>query len=83
LPAELGLSDSLNSRGDVGSGKFGTPCERMHPANLTAFCCPCCIWASVGAPAELGELEPRAAITVAAAIAAAATGRAEVVLNMT
>jgi hypothetical protein len=31
---------------------------------------------------ELGEFEPQAAITVAAAIAAAAAGRLEVVLNM-
>ena len=83
MPAELGLSDSLNSWGEVGSGKFGTPCERMQPANLAASCWNCCIWGWVGGPAELGELEPRAAIIVAAAIAAAATGRAEVVLNMT
>jgi hypothetical protein len=32
---------------------------------------------------ELGEFEPQAANTVAAAIAAAAAGRLEVVLNMT
>jgi hypothetical protein len=32
---------------------------------------------------ELGELEPHAAITVAAAIAAAAVGMMETVLNMT
>ena len=73
----------MNSRGEVGSGKPGTPCERMHSANLTASCCPCFIWAEVGAPAELDELEAKAAVTVAAAIAATATRRVERVLNMT
>ena len=81
------LNAFLNSRGEVvGSGKLGTPCERMQSANLTASCCACWIWAWVGWPPELDELdelEPQAAITVAAAIAAAAIGRLEVVLNMT
>jgi hypothetical protein len=50
----------------------------MQSANRTAACCVCWIWAWVeGAPApeeldELGEAEPHAAITVVAAIAAAA-----------
>jgi hypothetical protein len=74
---------SLNCWGEVGSGKLGTPCERMHRANLTASRCPCRSWARVGAPAELDALEPKPAVTVAAAIAAAATRRVELVLNMT
>ena len=80
----------MNPRGEVvGSGRLGTPCERMQSANLTAACSICCLWAEVdGAPEldaldELGELEPHAAITVEAAIAAAAVGRMETVLNMT
>jgi hypothetical protein len=73
----------------LGSGKSAMPCERMQSANLTAACSLCCLWAEVdGAPEldaldELGELEPHAAITVAAAIAAVAAGRMETVLNMT
>jgi len=53
------------------------------------FTASCRIWACVGWPPELDEfneldeLEPQAANTVAAAIAAAATGRLEVGLNMT
>ena len=44
----------LNAWGEVvGSGKLGTPCERMQSANLTASCCSCCIWAWVGWPPEL------------------------------
>ena len=69
----------MKSRGEVvGSGKSDTPWERMQSANLTASCCICwsCAWVG-GSPVldvldELGELEPQAAITVAAAIAAAA-----------
>ena len=82
LPAKL----DLNSWGEVGSGKLGTPCERTQPAKLTASCRA---WAYVRWPPELdeldelGEFEPQAAIIAAAAIAAAATGRVEVVLNMT
>ena len=61
---------------------MGTPCERMQSANLTRSCCPCCIWAWVGGPAELGELEARAAITVAAAIEARTAVRWDVDLDM-
>jgi hypothetical protein len=52
------------------SGKFDTPCERMQRAK---FSMSRWAWAWFGLvrPAELGELEPHAAITVAAAIAAA------------
>ena len=75
----------MNSPGEVGSGKSGTPCERMHRANPTASRWNCCIWAWVGGSPELGErgeFEPQAAISVVAATAAAATEIFEVVLNM-
>ena len=78
----LGPIENLNSRGEVGSGKFDTPCERMQRANLTASCWN---WACVTRPTELDglrEFEPHAAIT-ATAITARATGRPEAVLNMT
>ena len=78
------LKAVLNSRGEVvGSGKFGTPCERMQSEKLTASCCA---WAVVGWPSvvdELGELEPQAAIAVATAIAATTAGRHELSLDMT
>ena len=60
----------------VGSGKLGTPCERMQRAKLS----PCC-WASDWLALELelperselgGELEPQAAIATAASAATAA-----------
>ena len=60
----------------------------MQSANLTASACICWTWAWVGwSPAldvvdVLGELDPQAAITVAAAIAATATGRWNVDLDM-
>ena|SRR6516165_9594098 len=60
----------------------------MQSANLTASACICWTWAWVGwSPAldvvdVLGELDPQAAITVAAAIAAAAIDRCDVVLDM-
>ena len=55
------------------SGKFDTPCERMQRAK---FSVPCWAWAWFGLVwppelGELGELEPHAAMTVEAAIAAA------------
>ena len=37
--AAVELIDSLKFRGELGSGKLGTPCERMHPAKLIASCC--------------------------------------------
>jgi hypothetical protein len=58
----------------------------MQLATLTATCSSCRTWAAVnwlGELDELGEFEPQAAIIVAAAIAAAAMGRGEGVLNMT
>ena len=64
---------------------MGTPCERMQLAKLTAVCSACRIWAAVKRLLDLDELEefePQAAITVEAAIAAAASGRSEGVLNM-
>ena len=79
----------LNSWGEVvGSGKSDTPWERTQSANLTAACWPWRIWAWVGEPGldevdELGDFDPHAAITVATAMAAAAVGRLEAVLNMT
>ena len=63
----------------------------MQSANLTASSCICWTWAWVGGSFaldeldgldELDELEPQAAITVAAAMAAAAIGRSDVVLDM-
>jgi hypothetical protein len=67
-----------------GSGKFATPCERMQWENLIMSCCPGWSWTWVGWPPELeelGEFEPQAAITAAAAIAATATGKRGVGLN--
>jgi hypothetical protein len=58
----------------------------MQSANLTTACCVCWIWAWVGGPPavdELDELEPQPAITVAAAAAAAAAWSLGVILNMT
>jgi hypothetical protein len=60
----------------VGSGKLETPCERMQRAKFS----PCCwAWVWLGLDPELpeepellGECEPHAAITVAAASAAIA-----------
>jgi hypothetical protein len=48
----------------------------MQLANLTASCVSCCTWAWVGGPpepddlGEVEELEPQAASTIVAAIAA-------------
>ena len=33
---------------NFGSGKFVTPCARMHLENLSAFCSACLIWAADG-----------------------------------
>jgi hypothetical protein len=87
--AELGLRANFSERGEaVGSGKLDTPCERMQSAKFTTSCCA---WANVWWPTGLdaldveevvGEFEPHAAITTAAAIAAAATERLDVVLSM-
>ena len=63
-----------------------TPWERMQRANRTAACWACCSWAWVGGPPEAGEagaldeLEPQAAIMIAATVAAEWR---EVVLDMT
>jgi hypothetical protein len=87
LPATL----ALNSWGEVGSGRLGTPWERMQRAKRTAACWACRSWAWVDAPpeadpgefVELAELEPQAAIRNAATIAAAAArGGREAVLDM-
>jgi hypothetical protein len=60
----------------VGSGKLDIPCERMQRAKLSPSCWA---WAWLGLEPELpeepellGELEPHAAITIAAASAASA-----------
>ena len=74
---------ALNCRGALGSGKSGTPCVRMQPANLTISYSICCTWARVGGSwdvDELDEFEPHPASTAAAAIAARA---AEEDLDMT
>jgi hypothetical protein len=58
------------------SGKFDTPCERMQRAKFSTSCWAWAWFGLVWPPEldeldELGELEPHAAIAVAAAIAAA------------
>ena len=72
IPGALMLNPPLA----LGSGKLDTPCERMQRAKLSPSC-----WASAWLGSEpelpdepelLGELEPHAAITVAAASAASA-----------
>jgi hypothetical protein len=68
------------------SGKLATPWVRMQLVNLTASLWKCWIWAWLGPELELalvvpGELEPQAAIAVAAS-AAAITGRVERSLSM-
>jgi hypothetical protein len=68
----------LSAPGEVGSGKFGTPCERMHRVNPSSSCWSWFWgWSWVGWPTELneldelGELDPQATISVEVAMAAA------------
>ena len=67
----VGAAPLVGAAFDVGSGKFGTPCERMHPANLSAA-------ASALELAVVVDLldELQAAIASAEQVTASATTRA-------
>ena len=65
----------------VGSGKLGTPCERMQREKFSA-CCWSWVWLKLEPELPeglepLGEREPHAAITVTAMITVAAAGSLE------
>jgi hypothetical protein len=59
-----------------GSGKFGTPCERMHLANATPDSTALVVDAEVLAPAGLFELPPHPATSTPLRSAAAVSSRA-------
>src|ERR1044071_9552627 len=74
------LAGTLNVPWAVGSGKFATPCERMHCANCTSLAEPEGLAlpapAPVGAEAELPAEPPQAATARAVTTTAARRGPA-------
>ena len=66
-PVKLARFDGFSTKPPelLGSGKFGTPCERMQWANASA--CARRIWSAPDDPAVLGDPPPQAAVIRAAA----------------